>query len=461
MALIIYAILKLKQFESVTLSILESDNQILETEKKLSDSILAQMGFERKFLIIKDKALHDQYLLATDDFKKNLDQALIFASTASQRDILKEIKKIHENYHSLVMKEKEIFSANKPYDFKWYKQEKEKGVDQILEELKKLAVISRQNTSEKIKKLSEVETEARQITVIISIVALVGILAISFYITRSISKPISILIDKTREIAKGVFKEDLQLPSPPEMRELSQAVNSMCGQLKALDQMKADFFSMISHELRTPLTSIKVGSEMLLQDNEKEISPSQKEILEIISRESQRLIDLVNSILDLAKMEAGMMAFQFKLADLTPLINQVVEEFKPLALKTGVELQLESIPNLPLIKVDAERVRQVLRNFIGNAIKFTPSGGKITISAIFRGGTLEVCVRDTGPGIPKESLANIFEKFQQGPWQKSKLMKGTGLGLAIAKQIITAHGGKVWAESEPGQGSSFFFALPA
>jgi two-component system sensor histidine kinase GlrK len=225
--------------------------------------------------------------------------------------------------------------------------------------------------------------------------------------------------------------------------------------------MKSDFFSMISHELRTPLTSIKVGSELLLQESGRQISETQKEILGILSRESQRLIDLVNSILDLAKMEAGVMVFQFKPTNIGPLIQQVVEEFKPLALGTGINLRLEDLTNLPLIKLDAERIKQVIRNFIGNAIKFTPKGGQVTISAFEKGGNLQVCVKDTGPGIPKESLPKIFEKFQQASLQKTSLMKGTGLGLAIAKQIILAHGGKIWAESEAGQGSSFFFALPA
>ncbi len=460
-ALTIYAIFQLNQFENVTREIHYIDHQMLEIEKKLSDSMLAQMGFERKYSIVKDKALHDQYLLASEDFKKNLDQALFFSSTASQKNILQAIKKEYEGYNSVVTKEIELIKSNKPYNQRLFKEEKDKAIDQILEDLKNLAAISRQITSEKIKKLSEIGREARELTIFIAIAALAGALLISFFITRTITKPISRLIDKTREIAKGIFKEDLQISSPPEIKELSQAINSMCAQLKALDQMKSDFFSMISHELRTPLTSIKVGSELLLQESGRQISESQKEILGILSRESQRLIDLVNSILDLAKMEAGVMVFQFKPTNIGPLIQQVVEEFKPLALGTGINLRLEDLTNLPLVKLDAEKIKQVVRNFIGNAIKFTPKGGQVTISAFEKGGSLQVCVKDTGPGIPKESLPKIFEKFQQASLQKTSLMKGTGLGLAIAKQIILAHGGKIWAESEAGQGSSFFFALPA
>ncbi|MBU1209501.1 MAG: cell wall metabolism sensor histidine kinase WalK, partial [Proteobacteria bacterium] len=182
---------------------------------------------------------------------------------------------------------------------------------------------------------------------------------------------------------------------------------------------------------------------------------------DIIARESERLIGMVNSILDLAKMEAGMMVFHFNPTDMMPLIHQAIAEIKPLALGKEIHLQMENPQSLPEIKMDRERILQVLRNFIGNAIKFTPKGGQVTVSAVPKEGTLEVCVQDTGPGIPKENLTIIFEKFQQDPLQRSNLMKGSGLGLAIAKHIITAHGGKVWAESGTGQGSSFFFVLPA
>lgn len=461
LAISVYAILQLKQFETVTRSIQELDNQILESEKRLSDSLLSQMRYERKYVILKDRVLYDQYLLASDDFRKNMDQALLLVATLPQREILSRVKIYYEGYQSLITKEMKFIQANQRYDYKWYKQEKEKAVDRVLGELKMLATNSQQNTFDKIKKLGEVGANARQVAIFMAILALLGVLTISFFITHSITKPVSVLIDKTREIANGVFKGDLHLFSPPEIKELSQAVNFMCDRLRAMDQMKADFFSTMSHELRTPLTSIKVGTGMLLHGSEGKITKEQKDILDIIARESERLIGMVNSILDLAKMEAGMMVFHFNPTDMMPLIHQAIAEIKPLALGKEIHLQMENPQNLPKIKMDRERILQVLRNFIGNAIKFTPKGGQVTVSAVPKEGTLEVCVQDTGPGIPKENLSIIFEKFEQDPLQRSKLMKGSGLGLAIAKHIITAHGGKVWAESGTGQGSSFFFVLPA
>ncbi len=461
LAISVYAILQLQQFETVTRSIQELDNQMLESEKRLSDSLLSQMRYERKYVILRDRVLYDQYLLASDDFRKNMDQALLLAATLPQREILSRVKAYFEDYQSLITEEMKFVQANQPYDHARYKQEKEKAVDRILEALKTLAANSRQNTFDKIKNLGEVGADARRVAIFMAILALLGVLTISFFITRSITKPISVLIDKTREIANGVFKGDLHLSSLPEIKELSQAVNFMCDRLRAMDQMKADFFSMMSHELRTPLTSINVGTDMLLHGSGGEITKEQKDILDIIARESQRLIGMVNSILDLAKMEAGMMVFHFNPTDMMPLIHQAIAEIKPLAMGKEIRLQMENPQSLPMIRMDRERMLQVLRNFIGNAIKFTPRGGQITVSAVPKEGILEVCVKDTGPGIPQENLTIIFEKFQQAPLQRSNSMRGSGLGLAIAKHIITAHGGKVWAESGPGQGSSFFFVLPA
>lgn len=456
-----YAIFQLRQFEAVTRSIQELDNQMLEAEKRLSDSLLSQMRYERKYMILRDRVLYDQYLLASDDFRKYMNQALPLAATVPQREILIRIKAYYEGYQSLIMEEMKFVQANRPYNQEWYKREKEKAVDRLLETLKALAANSRQNTFDKIKNLGEVGAEARRVAILMAILALLGVLTISFFITRSITKPISVLIDKTREIATGVFRGDLYLSSPPEIKELSQAVNFMCDRLRAMDQMKSDFFSTMSHELRTPLTSIKVGTGMLRLGSEGQITKKQEDILDIISRETERLIGLVDSILDLAKMEVGMMVFRYAPTDMMSLIHQAITEIKPLAMGKEIRLQMENYPNLPAIRMDRERILQVLRNLMGNAVKFTPRGGQVTVAATPKERTLEVCVQDTGPGIPKGNLAIIFEKFQQDPLHRSNTMKGSGLGLAIAKHIITAHGGKIWAESGPGQGSSFFFVLPA
>jgi two-component system sensor histidine kinase GlrK len=248
------------------------------------------------------------------------------------------------------------------------------------------------------------------------------------------------------------------------MGKLAGAFNSMCGQLKMVDKMKSDFFSSMSHELRTPLTSIKEGISLLQDGAGGAISDKQKRLLVILSEESKRLIELVNSVLDLSKMEAGMMTYTFEKTSLVPLIEKTMMEMGPLVEAKKITLEAKIDKELPAIKMDRERILQALRNLIGNAVKFTPEGGNVRISAKHVNGEVRVSVADTGTGISKENLATIFEKFQQAYLKSSDqskgMMKGTGLGLAIVKHIVTAHGGKVWAESELGEGSSFIFILP-
>ena len=264
---------------------------------------------------------------------------------------------------------------------------------------------------------------------------------------------------KTKEIAGGVFKADLELRSPPEIAELAADFNLMATKLREVDKVKSDFFSLMSHELRTPLTSIKEGTNMILEGVGGDITAKQEKLLKIIAEESNRLITLVNSTLDLSKMEAGMLKYNFTEASLVPLIQKAVTEVLPLAESKKITVH-KFVDELPVMKIDEERILQVLRNLIGNALKFTPADGAVSISARLKQGMVEVSVADTGAGIPEEQLKMVFEKFQQVDFPGEDKFAGTGLGLAIVKHVIQKHGGKVWVESVLGKGSTFFFALP-
>jgi len=216
----------------------------------------------------------------------------------------------------------------------------------------------------------------------------------------------------------------------------------------------------MSHELRTPLTSIKEGTNMLLEGLGGDITEKQQRLLRIIAEESNRLIGLVNSLLDLTKMEAGMLNYHFAQAEPARLINQCLTEILPLAESKHIKVET-SIDQVPAVRMDTERILQVLRNLVGNAVKFTPDSGRITIVARSEAKGIEIAVSDSGPGIPPEDMERIFGRFQQLPSAGGAGMKGTGLGLALVKHIVKAHGGKVWVESSKGQGSTFFIFLPA
>jgi two-component system sensor histidine kinase GlrK len=456
-----YVVFRIGQFNEVTRSVLMTNNRVVDYSGKMTDAILSQIRNERKFIISRDKAFYKQFLHFKNDFERYLEEALLISEASQAKQSLVIVKTSYQHYQSVLGEELRDLEAGKSYPQGWFRQEKEKFSNSILEELEKVQSTIQQNTNEKIQELYEAGVEAYQMAIGMTAVLLVFGITLSYLINRSITQPISVLVKKTREIGKGDFKGNVALSSPPELAELANAFNLMCNKLGELDQMKSDFFSTVTHELRTPLSSIKMGISLLTEGREGPLTEGQKDLLMLVKQENNRMVGLVNAILDLSKMEAGMMTYQIEQKNIVPLINQVVKEMKPLVETKKIRLESEVAEKLPIPKIDTERFLQVLRNVIGNALKFTPEGGRVNVSVRTIDQGLQISVADTGPGIPEKNLTSIFEKFQQvntkGPYQP----KGTGLGLAIAKQVITHHGGKIWAESKLGQGSTFFILLPA
>ncbi len=454
----VYAIVQLGSVTDVTRSIIMVDNSLISLHKDLTDAILSETRYEKKYLIIQDRALYEGFLKSKGEFEHSLDEARLLDVSSEARDALNNVADLHLVYCSLFGDEIEYLKNGLPYAKEWYAAEKERAVNDAIDELLKLRLLSQQTIFDKVKKLSAAGTRARTIAKAVSAAMLVFGILLAVWITRSITRPLMVMQKKTKDIADGVFEADLKLPSPPEIGALARAFNTMCSKLKEVDKMKSDFFALMSHELRTPLTAIKEGTNLFLEGKGGEVTEKQKKLLTIISEESERLIGLVNSVLDLSKLESGLLTFNFTRADLSPLITRVVTEVGPLAEAKHIRINRE-VSELPQLSLDTERMLQALRNLIGNALKFTPRGGTVNISARSEDTTVIVTVTDTGPGIPNEHAAVIFDKFRQVPG--SAKLPGTGLGLAIVKHIIQAHGGTVWVQSEAGNGSTFTFQLSA
>ena len=452
----VYAILKLAQLNTVILKSHLEDTRLVETEKRLVDSFFSQMRYEQKYLLTNDAVLLNQFLAAKDDFARLLAEISVIPYLPAYKDSFAKIKTYHQRYQSLVDVEVKYLKDNKRYDRSWYKKEKEKASDGILAGLEALEDYSREDFYHKTKMVSDAGVSARRMAVISFLITVLLAILLSFFITRSITNPLMTLVKKTREIPTGVFHCDLEVSAPPEIVELSEAFTLMCDRLQEVDKLKADFFAMISHELKTPLTTIKEGTSLLLEGVGGSITEKQDRLLTIISTESKRLTSLVNSILDLSKMEAGMMMYTFEQGYMGPLIEQVVREIIPYAEAKRIHIVTQMNTDSSVCRMDGERILDVLRNLVGNAIKFTPECGQVTIAVNRLNGGLKVSVSDSGPGIPPERLTTIFEKYES-----SDQKRGTGLGLAIVKHVVAAHGGKVWVESNPGEGSRFIFVLPS
>ncbi len=456
MTVSIYAIFQLSQLENISKSILSVDTQLIDHRQKLSDHLLSMMRYERKYIIIKDKSLFKHFLLARDNFEKQFKATSALSSSPEVEVILDNVKRSYEAYNNLINEEVSNIKKGRQYSANTFKQEKEDAVNQTVGKLKELDTYSQISTYNKVKKLGEAEGNASSVAIIIGLISLISGVIISIVITITITKPLSIIKNKTKEIACGNFGDALHVSSPPEIRELANSFNLMCTQLEEVDQLKSDFFSLMSHELRTPLTTIKEGSNLVLEGlSEDESAGKQKRLLTIINEECIRLINLVNSLLDLSRMEAGMMLYTFTVSDITSLINKVTRELEPLAETKQITVKRDIIDSPPHVKIDGDRMLHVLRNLLGNAIKYTDRGGTVTIS-VKADNELKISISDTGSGIKTDNLDMIFNKYYK---VKSK-DKGTGLGLFIVKHIIDSHGGKVWVEKTSDQGTTFSFVLP-
>jgi signal transduction histidine kinase/DNA-binding response OmpR family regulator len=227
-----------------------------------------------------------------------------------------------------------------------------------------------------------------------------------------------------------------------------------------IDRLKSDFVAVVSHELRTPLAVVLGNLELLGDDRFWALNPQQSQFLKSATTNSHRLLHLINDILDFSKLENSSLPMTRSPNELSEVVRQTAENLTRLFEERELNLRLDLAPNLPLAEIDEQRIAQVLTNLISNAIKFSPAGAPVEVTVRHEGGAAVVRVRDHGEGIRREDMPRLFKKFSQLDSRSTRKVGGTGLGLAICKGIVEAHGGRIWAESEPGEGSTFVFTLP-
>lgn len=223
-------------------------------------------------------------------------------------------------------------------------------------------------------------------------------------------------------------------------------------------RLENEFISLVSHELRTPMTSTIGALDLLNSGQLGTLSDRGKQILQVAIRNSERLIRLVNDILDLERMKSGKIVIEPAECNLKPLLVQATQTMQAMATKVEVELVLE--PCDVVLSLDSDRLLQTLTNLLSNGIKFTQAGGKVKLKAIVKNNICQILVQDTGRGIPEDKLESIFERFQQVDASDSRSKGGIGLGLAICRHIVEGHNGKIWVESVLGKGSAFYIELP-
>lgn len=295
-----------------------------------------------------------------------------------------------------------------------------------------------------------------------ALLALASAIGLGLWIVRAFERPILDLRNAMTGMASGNFSvpEGLPYGRPDEIGDLSRSFRSMTEQLARLQRLRAEFVSMASHELKNPLNVIGGYAEILDEGQFGELNAEQRQSLRAIHEQVSVLTRLVNQLLDLGRYEAGALDLQRDAVSVPDLLEGVVRSFGSLARQRGIDLCMRISANAPpVVWGDVERLRnEVLGNLLSNAVKFTPAGGTVTVSAAADDRGLRVRVCDTGPGIPQDRTALVFEKFYQADSPARSL--GAGLGLAIARDMVVAHGGQIGVESEPGGGATFWFTVP-
>lgn len=304
------------------------------------------------------------------------------------------------------------------------------------------------------------------------IIAISIVVFVSFYISRSITKPIKEITEISLEMTKGNFNQKVKVFSSDEIGKLAETFNFMMvtldrslrdledekNKMAEMERIQREFVANASHELRTPLTSIRGYLEAIL-DGVIRGKDQERKHLRIILKETLRLHRLVNSLLDLSRMESGQVKTNIKDLNISEIIERTVTKLEPLIEDHQLDLEVDISKNLPIVPGDEDLIEQVLINYITNAIRFTPAGGKITVKAEKCDNEARVHVIDTGIGIPPQELPKVWKRFYKINESRPLSKEGAGLGLALVKEIMGLLGGEAWAESEPGQSTVFSFSL--
>ena len=287
------------------------------------------------------------------------------------------------------------------------------------------------------------------------IAAGVAAILLTWLLSRRILRPVEALTAAARNMEKGDLSKRVEVSSKDEIGELAHAFNAMADGLTHIEQLRRNMVTDVAHELRTPLTNIR-GYLEAVRDG---VAKPDHALINSLHDEALLLSRLVDDLQELELAEAGQLKLVLRQVDVAEVVEKAVQAVQPIASERRLRIETR-LSKLPTIEADPERIGQVLRNLINNAVTHTPPGGEIIVSARNDGPDIEVSVHDTGVGIAAEHLPLVFERFYRADGSRTRSTGGAGLGLSIVKHLVELHGGHVRAESTPGEGSTFIFTLP-
>ena len=280
-------------------------------------------------------------------------------------------------------------------------------------------------------------------------------LALARLLARGMTQPLRDMATAAERLGRGDYSERVPVTSRDELGRTAETFNRMATELENMERLRRDLVANVSHELKTPISAIRAHLENIL-DGVEEPTPA---TVTVMLQQSERLGRLVEQLLDLSTLESGAVPFEREPVSVARIVDRVIDEVS--MGRTGGARVLNLVPaSFPKVMASDERIHQVLFNLVDNALRFTPDGGRVTISAVRHDGMCEISVEDTGPGVPEEHRPYVFERFYRVDPSRSRSGGGTGIGLTIAKSVVEGHGGRIWVDRSEDGGAAFRFTLP-
>jgi signal transduction histidine kinase len=428
----------------------------LDLTTSVRDTLLTMARLEARFAVLRDRRYAEVWGESAEHARTDLARLEVLVRTSEEATRLEAARQAFERYHAAVASEQARLLADRGRGAAPAEPVGGPLLEQVEAELEAL----QQATHARVQRAQTEAARLEQRTwngVVAALatalmLALLATAIIALRITRSLRR----LSAATAAVAAGSFREPIAVAGRDEVAVLARSFNTMAERLRQHDEMKEEFFATLSHELRSPITSVREAAHLLADGIPGPLAPKQLRLVDIIRRSTDRLLRLVNQILDVSRLRAGLLPLERVPVDLERLVARAVDELRPQADEGGVTLERERVGTRFTVMGDEDRLVQVVVNLLANAVRFTPAGGRVIVRVVDAAEECEVQVEDTGVGIPAAELPHIFEAYRQAHLGKG----GTGLGLAIVRGLVQAHGGRVTVESQPGKGSRFSVLLP-
>ncbi len=445
-------------------NVVNVDYRIASASKKMIESLLRMEENESKYNLLKKEEYKEYFVSAQREFEGNLSIILALESVSGETDSW--WKTLFQEFqtrapHLAEAHDEGKSEAEDSSDTPWISEE---VINDWIQKISKARSDNEREIESQMLGVNEFGRMAIRYGVVgLGISVLIGLFG-TLFLTRSMNRPLRELRKGIHAISHKGLNEPIPILSNDEFGQLAAAFNEMAARLKEEERMRSDFISMLSHEIRTPLTSIRESVNLIAEEVMGPINERQRRFLEIASREIERICDLLNHLMQISRLEAGVLKISPRPIDPTAFVMGSVYRMTPAAEAKGITIQTEIAPGIPQVMGDPDHLQQVLLNLIGNAIKFSPSATTVIVRVETgcreTGLTLRFSVTDRGPGIPSEEQGLVFHKYYRASGMRNEV-DGVGLGLSISKLIVEAHGGNVWVESEFGKGSTFGFTAPA